>query len=247
MRLFSLRNSAPTDTSVTLWVEGQHRWRLPNYIGCPECGMYGSIGPGYPSTDLSGLEVESSLRDPRGVSVRQLAELQQAVAPRVPPGAPVPGGTGFGPFSGRLRGARGDLVLADISYLLMRVAAYDALRAAGVRLPRAVPVDLTGRDADRHPLVEVELLPGASLEDASFRARRDQPCGTCGRWERTLEHIIVRAASCTADVDVFRAANHLPVILATEQFVTALEQLALRGLAIAAVEISRQPPNGRCS
>ena len=78
--------------------------------------------------------------------------------------------------------------------------------------------------------VEFDVPQAGRLALESFTLREATPCGTCGRWERTLDHAVLEPGTAPADADLFRATNHVTVVLASERFVDAVRSLGLTGL-----------------
>jgi uncharacterized double-CXXCG motif protein len=238
VRLYLLETESKSSGDRPLDVEGAHRWHLPRRIGCPSCGVYGANGPAYPSVDLSGQPDEPALRDPTPASWRQFVELRDRVRPLLPADAPLPPGTALGPFIGTVRGTWGDFALADIGHLLVRSAAYDRLRRAGVRLPVPVAAVLQGPHSEAVRLLELAVRPLGRLAPDGYRLCCPEPCATCGRWDRELQRVVVERASLPGEhADILRPLNHPTILLATARFVEAVDALELGGLSFAEVEI----------
>ncbi|HVG61934.1 MAG TPA: double-CXXCG motif protein, partial [Hyalangium sp.] len=57
---------------------------------------------------------------------------------------------------------------------------------------------------------------------------RPPPCPTCGRDAfRLPDELLLDAASLPSDVDLFRVADFLTVLICTERFVQAVQRLGL--------------------
>ena len=103
-------------------------------------------------------------------------------------------------------------------------------------LPCAVPAQLRGRSAERHPLVELEVPAEVDLALSSYTLRDPEPCGTCGRWNRTLERVVLDRSTPSVEYDIVRARNHPPLLLATERFMEVTRDLKLVGIEFVPTE-----------
>lgn len=100
----------------------------------------------------------------------------------VPAGYPVLPGTGFGPFTGRLRGASGDFLWAEelpFGPLLMRRAAYEALIDAGLRIGAAHETDIWGRTGRLVDIMQLEPAGGCIFVRPETGRPATVPCTAC--------------------------------------------------------------------
>ena len=217
MRYFSIKPAnAPPGKRPFAWVDGDHQWILPNRIGCPGCTIYGAVGPPHPSVDLTGRAEADTLRQPTSASWRQFQALAEQLADLARPGVILRPGAELGPFTGVVRGGPVDFIAGPIHLLFTTPSAAARLSAAGIQLPAVVPAQLRGRSRAPTDFVEFDVPQAGRLAIESFTLREATPCGTCGRWERTLDHAVLEPGTAPADADLFRATNHVTVVLASE-------------------------------
>lgn len=226
--------AAPTGARPLAAIEGQHRWMLPNRIGCPDCGVYGVISPAHPAVDLSTWPEATTLEEPSAASWRQFDELRARLASVVADAALVVPGAECGPFRGRVQGGPADLVLGGIHLLFATPETYARLKDAGCGLPPAVPATLIGRRRTPAAFWEVDV-PSAGRLAATGYAARGVPCTVCGRWPRTLETPLLEIGSVPAEADLIRPRNHATLLFASERFVAAVQACELTGLTFEAV------------
>jgi uncharacterized double-CXXCG motif protein len=72
----------------------------------------------------------------------------------------------------------------------------------------------------------MELLPSGQLHPDCLPVDRPEPCVKCGRkgWKRP-EQPILDASTLPHDLDLFRLAGFLTMIIGTERFVEAVRRL----------------------
>lgn len=239
MRYFKIAAEHPTpNTGPLAWVDGRHRWMLPNRIGCPDCTVYGALGPAYPSIDLSDWPEAATLTEPTRASWRQFCELSERLAPVVGPRVLLLPGAEFGPFQGTVDGGPADFVLGPIHFLFATPAATARLAESGVRLPSLVPALVRGNSRAPKEFVEFDVPSDGRLAAEGFTLRAPAPCATCGRWDRVLDRVLLEEGSVERDTDLLRPLNHATIVLASERFVTAVDQAELTGLAFEPVDIA---------
>jgi len=141
---------------------------------------------------------------------------------------PLPPGTTFGPFAGAVRGGPCDLTRADAGLLFATPGACERLESAGVALPARGPARLRGRTPT--DFLEFDVPPGGRLATAGYALRAPAPCATCGRWDRTLQRLLLEPGSVPPGADLVRPTNHPTVLLASERLVSAVRGAELTGL-----------------
>jgi len=217
------------------YIEAAHAWRLPN-IECPDCHeIWGIIGVEYPCSEPPG-GLSRKYR-PRVSTLDEFKCLRDSLAPRLPPGVPAPPGTEFGPLIGRIRGS----ILSDLNWLrpwtlLIRRRVLRLLEKQGVVVSCNSVPQLGARSEADDGFVEIQIEPLASLIEGSFIGDRASVCATCGRDNRRLRQPIVQGSSLPMPVDLVRAKNFPTLIIATERFVAAVEELQLENLLFEELE-----------
>ena len=211
---------------------------LPTRIGCPDCGTYGAIGPAHPSVDLGGWPGAEALTEPSAASWRQFRELAERLAPAVGPGVHLVPGAEFGPFTGVFHGGPADLVFGPVHLLFATPAAVARLADSEVALPPAVPSHLRRRGRAPVELLEFDVPCGGRLASEGFALRALSPCATCGRWDRTLERVVLEEGSAPEGADLVRPVSHPTVVLASERFVAAVHAAELTGIAFERADIA---------
>jgi hypothetical protein len=84
-------------------------------------------------------------------------------------------------------------------------------------------------------IFEFELLPLGLLENLDIEFH---PCGLCGRVPAILPSgIRLVAGSVKGHIDIFRVQNFPTVIMATDRFVEAVQELGLTGLGFKEVRV----------
>jgi uncharacterized double-CXXCG motif protein len=204
-----------------------HKWGLPG-IHCPVCHRTGAkTGNAYPSVDLSHLPAEEQKKYlPRlEEDYAEFERLREQVRPLVPPRALLWAGTKFGPMNGSAQGEFGPLVLVHAWELLMKREPLERLQAEGLRGLKGVPTQLRFRKKNPPELWEMELLPHGTLHPACL-PDLPPPCPRCeSRGLKLPKEPILDAATLPQDLDLFRLADGLTMIIGTERFVEAARRL----------------------
>lgn len=219
-------------------VDAVNKWGLPG-VTCPRCGStWGNVGLAYPAVDLSKLSNEKVYRKARAVSLEEFVELRRPILSLMPDGSvPLPG-TRFGPLIGEAKGLFGDFAWLNLWTLLIQSQALQRLRLAGVRTPVGVPPILTFRDKNPPNLLELQLEPHGKMAPASFPINPLPSCPSCGRDPNSMpKHIVIEAPSIPKNLDLFRARDFTTLILATEGFVGAVQNLKLTGVVFQEVAV----------
>jgi uncharacterized double-CXXCG motif protein len=216
-----------------------HRWKLPG-LECPVCKeSWGGAGLDYPSIMLSGIEEEEAYMGSWPVPLERHRKLTERVKHLLPKGCHASPGTGFGPLSNIVKGRfRPDTDFAWVGSwtLLVSDDAHAKLVDCGIRMPKGVRPEFKKAPKSCPPLRELELLPLVELDESSFKGRR-KPCSGCGADFGSLKSKIRPAKrSFPRGVDICRGKNAGTVILCSERFAKAIEDLGLN--SIAAEELS---------
>ncbi|KFE67776.1 hypothetical protein DB31_8259 [Hyalangium minutum] len=192
------------------------------------CGVSGAVtGDAYPSVDLSHLPPEEQKKYlPRfEQDYAEFERLREQVRPLVPPGVHLWPGTKFGPMNGTARGDFGPLVLHHPWTLLMRREPLELLQAEGLSGLKGCRTALRFRKKNPPELLELELLPRGKLHPDYLLEQRP-PCPRCENEPvEAPEMPTLDANSLPQDLDVFRFADFLTMIIATERFVEAVRRL----------------------
>ena len=204
-----------------------HKWGLPG-TQCPVCHHSGAgVGDAYPSVDLSHLPAQEQKKYlPRfEEDYAEFERLREQVRPLVPPGAHLWPGTKFGPMNGTAQGEFGPLSLVHPWELLMKREPLERLQAEGLRGLKGVPTQLRFRKKNPPELWELELLPRGTLHPSCL-PDLPPPCRRCEIRDFTLpEEPILDAATLPRDLDLFRLADGLTLIIGTQRFVEAVRRL----------------------
>jgi uncharacterized double-CXXCG motif protein len=204
-----------------------HKWCLPG-MHCPVCHATGAwTGNAYPSVDLSHLPApeQKKYRSRLEEDYEELERLREQVRPLVPPGVHLWPGTDFGPLNGSAQGEFGPLVLAHAWELLMRREPLERLQAEGLRGLKGVRAELRFRKKNPPELLEMELLPRGQFHPDCL-PELPPPCPKCERRGlKRPDEPILDAASLPQDLDLFRLADGLTMIIGTERFVEAVRRL----------------------
>jgi uncharacterized double-CXXCG motif protein len=155
----------------------------------------------------------------------EFERLREQVRPLAPPGVHLWPGTQFGPMDGSAQGEFGPLVLVHSWELLMKREPLEHLQAEGLHGLKGVPTQLRFRQKNTPELLEMELLPHGTLHPASL-PELPPPCPKCENDGLTVpEEPILDAATLPQDLDLFRLADGLTMIIGTERFVEAVRRL----------------------
>ncbi|MDY7225573.1 double-CXXCG motif protein [Hyalangium rubrum] len=224
MRFFWLRDVQARRYSASY--TARHKWGLPG-VHCPRCeGTWSMAGDAYPSVDLSHLPGSEKYAARLEEDYAEFERLREQVRPLVPQGVHLWPGTKFGPMVGTAQGEVGSILLHNPWELLMRREALEHLQAEGVRGLKGIRTELRFRKKSPPELLELELLPRGWLHRDCLPSDRPPPCEKCERDGLNLpEEPILDAASLPQDLDVFRLAGFLTMIIGTERFVEAVRSL----------------------
>ncbi|GEN10725.1 Myxococcus xanthus double-CXXCG motif paralogous family [Myxococcus fulvus] len=212
-------------------VNASHRWGLPGLRDCPGCGeTWSSSGHAYPSVDLSLLEEHREFEGARPEPYPEFMRLRELVRPLAPSGDSLPPGTEFGPLEGKALGKYPSFAWLGSS-LLVHHLDLESLQEAGLKGLVGCPTALTARQKPVTDLLELEVLPRGALHPDCFPPDEAPPCSTCGRLGLSRpDEPLLDAASLPTALDLFRVGNFATMVIGTERFKEAVEQLGLDGL-----------------
>jgi len=197
----------------------------------PRVASPGGAGHDYPGVDLSQLPERGAFETARAEPFSEFARLRELVRPLVPPNAPLPPGTNFGPLVGTARGDFGPFTWLGSSRLLVRREALDRLLGEGVRGLLGCRTELRFRQKRPPELLEPQMEPHGRLHPDCFLPAVPSPCSTCGRLGlRRPDEPLLDAASLPTDLDLFRVGNFATMIVGTERFRATVRRLDLDGL-----------------
>ncbi|MGH9904056.1 MAG: SitI6 family double-CXXCG motif immunity protein, partial [Pyrinomonadaceae bacterium] len=208
-------------------------------VSCQRCGStWSNVGLAYPAIDLSVLPNEKRYQSAKPVSLEDFDELQRAILSLMPDNSLPPPGTRFGPLVGVARGIFGDFAWLNLWTMLVRSQALERLHVAGVRTPIGVAPMLAFKNRQSPDLLELQIEPHAKLASSSFSVLLLATCPSCGRDPNSLpEHLVIEASSVPKHVDLFRARDFTTLILATEEFAEAVQNLKLTGVIFQEVAV----------
>jgi uncharacterized double-CXXCG motif protein len=203
------------------------KWYLPG-VHCPVCNTtWAGTGNEYPSVNLSQLPSQEQKKYSARLE-RDYAEferLREQVRPLVPPGVQLWPGSSFGPLNGSAQGEFGPLLLAVSWTLLMRPEPLERLQAEGLRGLKGCRTELRFRQKNPPQLLEMELLPRGALHSECL-PERPPPCPKCERdGFKMPDEPILDMATLPQELDLFRLAGFLTMIIGTERFVEAVRRL----------------------
>lgn len=205
-----------------------HKWYLPG-THCPACDARWSTGTdSYPSVELSPLPAKEQKKYSARLEedYAEFERLREQLRPLMPPGIPLWPGTSLGPMVGSAQGEFGPLVLRHAWTLLMQPEPLERLQKEGLRGLKGRRTELRFRKKNPPELLEMELLPYGHLHPDCLPPDRPAPCAKCGRqgWSRPSEPLL-DAATLPQELELFRLAGFLTMIIATERFVEAVRRL----------------------
>ena len=231
MRLFQLERVFPSRFSWSL--RASAKWWLPG-IHCPTCDeVWSGTGEAYPAVDLSAFPERGKLKPRVEEDFSEFTRLRERVRPLAPAGAPLETGATFGPLVGTGRGHFPQLLFPTAWQLLIRREALEQLQADGLRGLMGCPTELRLREKNPPELLELQIEPRGLLHPDCLPRGQPAPCATCGRRAFSLPpNPLLDASSLPDDRDVFRLANFLTVIIATERFAEAVRRLAFEEVAL---------------
>ncbi|MFP2926743.1 double-CXXCG motif protein [Pyxidicoccus sp. 3LG] len=224
MRLFRLEKVYPARLSWDL--QAEHRWCLPG-VHCPTCDeMWGGAGEAYPAVDLSEVAERKKFKARVEEDFGEFTQLRERVRPLVPAGVPLEPGAMLGPLVGRGRGHFPQLVFPTPWQLLMRREGLERLQVEGMRGLLGCRTELRLQGPNPPELLELQIEPRGLLHPDCLPRNLPAPCRTCGRREFSFPSApIVDAASVPEDLDVFRLANFMTIIVGTERLMETLKRL----------------------
>ncbi|HVG64315.1 MAG TPA: double-CXXCG motif protein [Hyalangium sp.] len=209
------------------WYAYGHKWGLPG-VHCPVCdATWAGTGDAYPSVDLSHLSAREQKKYLPRVEedYAEFERLREQVCPLVPPGVRLRPGTEFGPMNGSAQGEFGPLVLVNSWELLMRREPLERLHAEGLRGLKGCRAELRFRKKNPPELLEMELLPRGAFHPACI-PEHPPACSKCGGGGfKRPEEPMLDTATLPQDLDLFRLADFMTMIIGTEGFVEAVRRL----------------------
>jgi len=219
-------------------IDAANKWGLPGVI-CPRCGAtWSNVGLSYPAVDLSILPNEETYRKARPVRLEVFIELQRPILPLMPDGSIPPPGTRFGPLIGEAKGVFDDFAWLNLWTLLIESQALERLHLAGVCTPIGIRPNLTFRGRTSSNLLELQLEPHGKIAPSAFTVNVLPSCPSCGRNPNSLpERLVIEAPSIPKNQDLFRARDFSALILATERFAVAVQNLKLAGVVFHEVAV----------
>jgi uncharacterized double-CXXCG motif protein len=234
MKIFSIEY----DPSVKArFVEASYKWCLPG-VSCPVCNStWGGCGLEYPSVDLSGLPEIAEFKTPRVEPLEQIKILKQIILKAFPSLPKVEPGTSFGPLFGKGKEHYDGFVWSSHWTLLITTNALSKLNDSELSLPKAVKANITFKKQSED-LHEFEILPEGKLLNGIYPPEYPKYCSACGRNSITMpQNIIIERSSLPTNIDMFRLGNFPTIILVTEKFVNAVNELEIKGIIFHEVEV----------
>ncbi|HEX8433586.1 double-CXXCG motif protein [Archangium sp.] len=232
---FYLLDSIPYGTSrYSGEYTARRRWGLPG-LQCPTCDVpYVDKSEAYPGVDLSGVPEAKQLEEAwLEEDVEKFMRLRELVRPRVPEGAPLAPGSGFGPLVGT---ARGNFAQLDMLYgdrIIIRRDALGQLQAEGLRGLKGHRTGLRFRQRNAPELMEVEPELIGLLHPDSMPPGMAAPCKTCGGYRLSLlKEPLLDRASLPEHLDVFRLRNCTSFIVISERFADTLRRLGFEEFSL---------------
>ncbi|MDC0709637.1 double-CXXCG motif protein [Stigmatella sp. ncwal1] len=207
------------------------KWMLPG-VKCPKCGTtWAEAGVSYPCVDLSNHPQEAEFTKPRAEPIEAFERLRESVRPLLPTEALLPPGTSLGPSVGTAQGEFGAFFFEQPWILFVRQEVMLSLTATGVRGLQGCRPELTFRRKTGLPeLVELQLEPLGLLHEDCLPSR-PSPCSRCGRDGYSLPAtLLLDAASLPRHTDLFRLASFSTVLVGTERFKEAVQDLKIEGM-----------------
>jgi uncharacterized double-CXXCG motif protein len=122
--------------------------------------------------------------------------------------------------------------------LLVRSDALAKLQAESLRGLKGCRTQLRFRQKNPPELLELEIHPHGRLHPDCTPRDRPPPCPMCGRDSfRLPEELLLEAATLPADIDLFRLANFLTVLVCTERLAEAVQRLELNEIVFREVPL----------
>lgn len=212
-------------------ISAASKWGLPG-VKCSSCGAtWANAAVAYPCVDLSQHPHQAEFVVPRPEPIEEFERLREMIQSLVPPGAPIPAGTRFGPLVGSAWGQFGAFFFQNPWTLVVRREAMESLQQAGVQGLKGRKPEVRFRQKKNPPeLLELQLEPHGLLHPDCLPPR-PPPCARCGREGFKLpEQRILDKASLPTHTDVFRLANFGSVLVGSQRFKDAVQRLALEGI-----------------
>jgi uncharacterized double-CXXCG motif protein len=230
-RFFWVEEDIEVATKYGGEAHGSPRWVLPGLMQCPTCGeTWSDVGHHFPGVDLSELPQRREFERARPEPFPEFVRLRELVRPWVPVGEMLPPGAGFGPLVGTVSG-RFPAFAWIIEVLLARAAVLEQLQSQGVKNLQGHATALRARRNSAEDLLELQVPPRGRLHIDCFPPDEPPPCPTCERLGLSRpDEPILEAASLPTDIDLFRVGNFATMVIGTERFKDAVEQLGLDGL-----------------
>ena len=215
----------------------RRRWSLPGVI-CPACGAtWSNIGIAYPSVRLGASEGAEELANPRAAPLDEFERLRSKILPVLPPEAPLPPGTGFGPLVVESCGPYRHFVWPDPWTLLVGQEVLDVLRRARIAPLVATPIESARGEEGDPALLELQIGPGAYLARGEG-IREVPPCHACGRqkFSKPKDRPLVLDRSSLPGNDMFRLHDLTTHIVVSEHFHDLAQEQGLTGTEFHEVE-----------
>jgi uncharacterized double-CXXCG motif protein len=238
MRIFEInpddKSEAPGSDLIV-----ERKWSLPG-VRCDSCNAtWSNTGLAYPSVDLSSLPSADRYEVHWPVPLAEFEQLKTQVAEMLPPDSVLKPGTSFGPLAGTIKGEFGDFVWVNSWTMLVKQRAYDLLVHEDVLMAKGVPASLMFQRTEPVVLLELEILPLARVSQRRFPDLDITRCQSCGRNPfKVPDKIEIEESSIPGNLDLFRIRDFSTVILGTETFVKAVQELRLSGILFEEVGVS---------
>lgn len=232
MVLFEVNRSDSEDEASAYEIEASRKWTLPG-VRCDACNLtWAATAVVYPSQNLSLLGTEASYSDPEPVSVERLEDLRRPIQAILPPGAPLPPGTEFGPLEGTILGTFGDFVWLDAWTPLVSTSVWERLLQNGIEGVSAVRTHLVDANDSAVELLELDLRLQGELVTAGCESIDPPRCERCGHIAiRAPDRILLRQSSIQPGIDLFRSVDLTTYIFATPSFVAVVREFELTGIS----------------
>lgn len=237
MRLFHVQpDDAHGGKHQQYEINASHTWGLPG-IRCSVCGVtWATTGVAYPAVDLAILPSPDQYGGLEPVTVEEFQELRAPIIRLLGASVALPPGTDLGPLVGKAWGKFGDFAWVNPWTMLIRHEVWSKLNSMGLRLPQVVTPKLEFRSKFPPEFLEFQVEPLASLSASSFSSLEPSPCPVCGHDARKPEQIVAERVSIPSYVDLFRLRDFPTVILATEEFTEAVQDLNMTGISTVEVQ-----------
>ncbi|NVJ23208.1 hypothetical protein HUW62_18460 [Myxococcus sp. AM011] len=212
--------------------KARHKWGLPG-VTCPLChATWASTGFNYPALDLTSHPAAKKLAKAYLEKDFDAYEgLREQVRPLLPPDSPLLPGALFGPLVGTARGPFAAFLQQYGDVVLVRPDALARLQSSGLRGLKGVRTELRFRPKDVEELLELAVEPRGLLHPDCIPRSTQPACPKCGRHGFSLpKEPILDASSLPLDLDLMRLRNFAMVLVVTQRFKDAVEQLGLDGL-----------------